>query len=37
MTVLFDMIWFIFINSSKNLNGSLKLENKNNKKKPNYC
>ena len=30
--VLFDIIWFLFRNSSKNLKGALKVENKNNKK-----
>jgi hypothetical protein len=34
ITVLFDMIWFLFINSSKNLKDYLKLENKNNEKSP---
>ena len=33
ITVLFDIIWFLFRNSSKKLKGSIKVENKNNNNK----
>ena len=33
ITVLFDIIWFLFRNSSKNLKGSIKVEKINNRKK----